>query len=266
MIALPQDIILIDTETTGKSTRAGNEAIQIGAVRLRYGTLEEVASYTSRIRPRRPENWAKEAERVHGIKLEDLSDAPEAEEVAKGFLDAMYTPEERERRPEAAMLAAHNARFDWDFFSLLMEDGGFNGDVCGYHILDTWTMAATSPACQEITNRKSFSLQRLADHFGIQRSEQHDALEDVRVTAEVMRCIRARENELKSNDIEDARATAQAREIIGTGEPKLIAATPTKDTSESVEDIVLLHGGTERTQEEKQRSVRLAGIRARRSL
>lgn len=211
MRKFPYDIILIDTETTGLRTRDGFEAIQIAAVRLDGTSLAEKAFFESLIKPKRPEKWSEASAKVHGLKLENLKDAPEAKEVADGFLKSMYAPDEQDKRAQVAMLAAHNAKFDWDFFSLLLEDAGYNGDACGYHILDTWTLAVASKGCEEITDRRGFSLQPLVEHFKIPRREKHDALDDVRATAEVLRNIRKRETEMEAAAAKQERPTGRAR-------------------------------------------------------
>lgn len=192
-----RDILLLDTETTGLVVRHGHEPIQIGAVRLDGRTLEERARFVSRIRPRTPEHARPASLAVHGLTLQELAGAPDAPEVMQGFTAALLTPEEQaglaEGRAPRLYLAAHNSKFDWEFFALLVERAGLPQDALGYHMLCLWTVAVDRTAQLGLrTPTGSHSLSHLADLFGIARADRHDALEDCRVAAEVLRRLEAR--------------------------------------------------------------------------
>ena len=183
-----QDLILIDTETTGRSTRSGYEAIQLAAVRLDKTTLVEKASFKSLIRPLNPGHVEPMAMKIHGIPMETLLQAPEHKEVVDGFASALFSPSELADGAKGIMLAAHNAVFDWDFFTQILERAGKSRDMLGYHIFDVWAVAVDRCALLGVVPPGGkYSLQNLAEMFHIARPETHDALEDVRVTAEIFR-------------------------------------------------------------------------------
>lgn len=183
-----QDFILIDFETTGKTTSHGYEGIQVAAIRLDAVTMAEKAHFTSLIRPLNPGKVDPGAMNIHKISLETLALAPLPKDVAEALIKAIYKPEELEAASKTTMLAAYNAKFDWEFFVQLLERAGIERDKFGYHIFDFWTMVVDRCALLGVVPPGGkYSLQNLAELFNIERPEQHDALEDVRVAAEVMR-------------------------------------------------------------------------------
>lgn len=202
-----QDIIIIDTETTGRSTRGLYEAVQLAAIRLDGKTLVEKASFNSLIRPERPEHFEPMAMKIHGLSMDKLLKAPSHKEVAAGFTKAMYGTGDLGTAVKGAMLAAHNAKFDWDFFTQIIERGGMSGDSFGYHIFDLWSVALDRCALLGLVPPGGkYSLQNLAEMFNLKRPAVHDALADVRVTAEVFRQLTAKIGELKRGSAKESPA------------------------------------------------------------
>src|SRR5688500_15190099 len=111
----PRDLILLDYETTGTSVLRGHEPIQVGAVRLDRRTLDEVAWFSSFIRPMHPDRAEQSAFEVNGVLLHDLSAAPQPAEVVLGFEAALLHPWEIASPETWVLLAAHNAPFDRAF-------------------------------------------------------------------------------------------------------------------------------------------------------
>ena len=94
--------IVLDTETTGLSTREGHRIIEIGCVELvnRRVTGNHFHTYLN------PDRDIDEgAERVHGISRADLETAPRFTEVVDKLLDFIRDTE----------LVIHNAEFDVGF-------------------------------------------------------------------------------------------------------------------------------------------------------
>ncbi len=95
--------IIFDTETTGLSPAEGDRIIEIGAVELidRIPTGKHFHHYIH------PGDRAihPDAQRVHGISIEDLKDKPSFADIADDFMDFFGE----------GTLIAHNANFDMGF-------------------------------------------------------------------------------------------------------------------------------------------------------
>lgn len=96
--------ILLDTETTGLDPKSGHRVIEIGCVEIvnRKYTGSEFHTYLN------PEREIDEdAEKIHGLSFEFLSDKPKFYEVLEEFLDYIKDSE----------LLIHNAPFDIGFIN-----------------------------------------------------------------------------------------------------------------------------------------------------
>lgn len=96
-------LVVFDVETTGLSAARGERVIEIGAVRVVEGQLEE--RFSSLVATSRPIGVG--AQGVHGISAAMLKDQPEAEEVFFAFRDFIGVD----------LLVAHNAHFDIGFLA-----------------------------------------------------------------------------------------------------------------------------------------------------
>jgi len=96
--------ILLDTETTGLDPKSGHRVIEIGCVEIinRKFTGSEFHTY---INPQR--DIDEEAEKIHGLSLEFLSDKPIFSQIVDKFLDYIKGSE----------LLIHNAPFDIGFLN-----------------------------------------------------------------------------------------------------------------------------------------------------
>lgn len=102
-------LIVLDTETTGLSTKDGNRILEIGCVELidRRLTGNNFHVYIN------PERDSEEgALRVHGITTEFLADKPIFSEIAQTFLNYI----------RGAELIIHNAPFDVGFLNYELVD------------------------------------------------------------------------------------------------------------------------------------------------
>jgi DNA polymerase-3 subunit epsilon len=102
-------LIVLDTETTGLSTKDGNRILEIGCVELidRRVTGNNFHVY---INPQRESEEG--ALRVHGITSEFLADKPIFSQIAQPFLDYIH----------GAELVIHNAPFDVGFLNYELVD------------------------------------------------------------------------------------------------------------------------------------------------
>jgi len=94
--------IVLDTETTGLSTKQGHRVIEIGCVELVNRRISG-SHYHTFLNPDRDIDEG--AERVHGISRDDLETAPRFDEVVDEFLAFVKDAE----------LVIHNAEFDVGF-------------------------------------------------------------------------------------------------------------------------------------------------------
>lgn len=159
--------IVLDTETTGFEPSEGHRMVEIGCVEL----LNHVATGRTFHRYMNPErDMPPDAERIHGLSIEFLSDKPLFKDIAQEFLDFIGN----------APLIIHNAGFDMKFINAELARCGLP-PVPFEQAVDTVAMA-----------RKRFpgapvNLDSLCRRFGIDNShrDKHGALLDSELLAEV---------------------------------------------------------------------------------
>ena len=157
---------VFDTETTGLEPSAGDEIIQIGAVRVLNGRLRRAEAFEQLIDPRRPIPRASIP--IHGIEPQMVRGQPTIEQVLPAF----------HAYAQDTVLVAHNAAFDMRFLELKEAAAG----VCfDQPVLDTLLLSAVVHPMQA-----SHRLEAIAERFGIAVIGRHTALGDAIVTAEVL--------------------------------------------------------------------------------
>lgn len=161
--------VLLDTETTGLDWRNGHRVIEIGCVEMINRSLTG-RHYHVYLNPEREIDA--EAEAVHGISLDFLSDKPKFPDVADEF----------EAFVRDAELVIHNAPFDVGFLDHELSRIGRQklGVICA-GIIDTLRMA------KEQNPGKKASLDALCDRYEIDNGHRtlHGALLDAEILAEV---------------------------------------------------------------------------------
>lgn len=124
---LPNDCVVLDTETTGFDPQEGDRIVEIGAVRMRDGlpTGEHFHVY---INPER--TVPQPAVDVHGLDDAFLADKPVFAAVAADFLEFLG------ERP----FVAHNAPFDLKFLNAELERAG-HAPIAAERVYDSVTVA-----------------------------------------------------------------------------------------------------------------------------
>ncbi|WP_448376448.1 PolC-type DNA polymerase III [Fervidobacterium sp.] len=154
--------VVLDLETTGLNPRI-DEIMEIGAIKTKKG--EVVEEFHTFVKPSKIKEKSLE---ITGITEDMLKDAPDMGQV----IDAL------ERFLEGCVIVAHNADFDVSFlkntFSKFQRH--FNPPY-----IDTLRLSQALFRGK----LKSFSLDKLVDHFGIGKFQHHRALDDARVTEKV---------------------------------------------------------------------------------
>jgi DNA polymerase-3 subunit epsilon len=156
---------VFDTETTGLDPSAGDEIIQIGAVRILNGRLLQQEAFDHFVNPRR--EMSKESIKVTGITPEMLATHPTVDHVLPAF----------HRFSEDTVLVAHNAAFDMRFLQL---KEGSTGVRFTQPVLDTLLLSAVLH--QDLP---SHQLEAIAERLGVNVIGRHTALGDAIVTGEV---------------------------------------------------------------------------------
>ena len=155
---------VFDTETTGLDPSAGDEIIQLGAVRIVNGRLLRHENFDQFVDPCRPLPAAATA--IHGITEDMVAGQPTATRVLPNF----------HRFCEDTVLVAHNAAFDMRFLQL---KEGASGVHFTQPVLDTLLLSAVIHP-----NHDSHRLEAIAERFGIPIIGRHTALGDAIVTGE----------------------------------------------------------------------------------
>ncbi len=176
-----KDILLVDIEATGTDVLK-HEIIQLAAVLLDKKTLQEKASFTSYIKPKKWSQRSKEAMAVNGISWDELKDAPDMKTVLKYFVSCF---------PNNVTLAHYGGMIDIPFLSAAFRDAKIKYPY-DYHVFDFWPIFYVYMAKQKRLKEKSkapgFSLEGITKHFKVKvEGQRHDALTDCRIEAEVFR-------------------------------------------------------------------------------
>ncbi|MBI4984795.1 MAG: DNA polymerase III subunit epsilon [Rhodocyclales bacterium] len=156
---------VFDTETTGLEPAAGDEIIQIGAVRIVNGRLLRQEIVDQLIDPQRPLSPAGIA--IHGITPDMVRGQPTIDVVLPVFHEFC----------SETVLVAHNAAFDMRFLQLKEEATGIRFTQ---PVLDTLLLSAVIHP-----NQESHRLESIAERLGINVIGRHTALGDAFVTGEV---------------------------------------------------------------------------------
>jgi DNA polymerase-3 subunit epsilon len=193
--------ILLDTETTGLSTRDGHRIIEIAAIEMIDRQLTD-RMYHQYIKPERQIDAG--AQRVHGITKEFLADKPTFKEIASTFMEFV----------DGAELIIHNAPFDLGFinyeFGLLKPALPKLETSCS--VIDTLAMARK----KHIGQRNS--LDALCKRYEVDNSnrELHGALIDSELLGLVYLAMTGGQNSLFSEETTGRDTTEQAIRYVRT--------------------------------------------------
>jgi DNA polymerase III subunit epsilon len=177
-----KDILLIDLETTGLDA-SKQEIIQLAAVLLDKKTLKEKEVFDTYVRP---SAWTKrnpESMKINGIAWEQVKDAPTLKKVLEDFHQLFGTD---------VVLAYYGGPVDMDFLRAAYKKIG-KKFLFDYHYFNLWPVFFTYLAVRnKLKNSKKFTgftLEDFMKEFKLTSDNRHDALEDCRIEAEILRRV-----------------------------------------------------------------------------
>lgn len=185
--------IVLDTETTGLSTRQGHRIIEIGCLEMVNRRLTG-REYHRFLNPERDIDEG--AERVHGISAEDLKGEPRFADIVAEFLEFLRGGE----------LVIHNAEFDVGFIEHELRLMQHPQPVLKEHasILDTLALA------RRLHPGQRNSLDALCKRYFVDASKRdlHGALIDAELLARVYLAMTGGQTALSLDETvtEDARS------------------------------------------------------------
>ena len=160
-----QRFAVVDVETSGLSPRR-HRILQVAVVQARAdGTILD--EWASDVRPRL---WRVGPTHVHGLTARRLRGAPTIAGLVPELVD----------RLDGAVLAAHNANFDWAFLRRSLRRAGYTPPDARRLCTLRLSRALDDDGVD------SHRLVDLCDRYGIDHPNAHDALADARATATLL--------------------------------------------------------------------------------
>lgn len=161
-------LTVFDIETTGLDPKRGHRIIEIGAVRVEGGRIDETKTFSSFVNPECP--IPPDAKRIHRITDDTVCDAPTIMTVLPEFLAFA----------KDSTLVAHNAAFDRSFLEVEKE--------CCWGYIQIPPCLCTMVLSQSLLHTAfRHSLNALCERFSLPLPpDRHRAMADVFLTAQVL--------------------------------------------------------------------------------
>ncbi len=166
------EYVVFDLETTGLNAWAGDEIIEIGAMKIFGQEIDEANHFHTLVNPKRL--IPAEATKVNGITNEMVANAPFIDEVFPKFLDFIGT----------SWLVAQNAKFDMGFVMKHLMQRKITRQI---EVYDTITFSRRVFPGE---NRHNLDVicQRLK--FQYDQADRHRSIGDVKLTAKAFLAMR----------------------------------------------------------------------------
>jgi DNA polymerase III subunit epsilon len=164
-------LVFVDCETTGLDPDR-HELIEVAAIRVDPRTLKIETELALKVHLERIEDADPDALRINGYTEEAWSDAVSLAEAMQQLAPVL----------DGCMLAGHNVAFDRSFLDAAWKHVGHRPNGLDHHLLDTATLAWPLLSAGSLD---SVSLTPVCKRLGIERGEEHWALDDARASLEV---------------------------------------------------------------------------------
>ena len=165
-----EEYVVFDLETTGLNPHR-HEIIEIGAVKFKGGQIQDRLQTFVAPEEKIPEKITE----LTGINQDMVADAPDIGTVLPEFLDFVAE----------GVLTAHNLSFDLGFIEDKIRS--LNLSPLTNPALDTLQLSRAL-----VPELKSYKLNKLADFFNKKLDNHHRALDDARVTSEILQELLSR--------------------------------------------------------------------------
>ncbi len=176
--------LVVDLEMSGPEP-GYHEIIQIGAILLN-DNWAELGTFTSNVYPENKEAFTDSAEKVHGLTLEVLEDAPMIYEMLDSF-EAWIRKLLRRQSGDLTdiVLCGQSVIHDINFLKFAYSGENISWPFSN-KLIDLHTIAFFTFKMMEnngMTVPRSLSLKSIGAFFGFEReTDTHDALEDCKLT------------------------------------------------------------------------------------
>jgi len=157
--------VSFDTETTGLDT-AKARILQVGAVKISNGRIDETQTFQQYVNPGVPIPAANTA--IHGIRDEDVAQAPDFAAVKSGFDDWCAD----------AVMIGYSSGFDLAMFRR-------EHKLAGIEWVPPRTLDIRYLVNIVAPNLPNYSLDTIADWLGVEIHDRHSALGDAIATANI---------------------------------------------------------------------------------
>ncbi len=180
--------LVFDLEMSGPEP-GYHEIIQVGAVLLNDNWVE-LGTYLSNVYPENEEAFTASAEKIHGLSLEELQEAPMIYEVLEDFEQWIRKLLKRQSGDlRDVVICGQSVIFDVNFLKFAYSgenlDWPFSNKLIDLHTIAFYTFRILEANGKTVP--RSLSLKAISAWFGFEREgDTHNALEDSRLT---MQCL-----------------------------------------------------------------------------
>ena len=173
LIAVPDNYILVDLETTGFSSRF-DDIIEVGLIKMSSG--QEVDRYQALVKPSKPIPYI--VELITGIRNEMVENAPTFEEIGKDVWDFLKNE----------IIVGHNINFDINFLYDNFEKK-FQRTLQNDYV-DTLRLAKYLIPEIKTQDTGNYGLDYLCGYLGIGIEKRHRAIGDCLCTENLLKRLR----------------------------------------------------------------------------
>ncbi len=218
-------VVVLDTETTGFYFGLGDRVIEVGAVR--YENWQPVGTFSQLVNPQR--RISEGAEKVVGLSDADLQDKPLFADIADDLLAFV----------DGALMVAHNAPFDSRFVGMELWLAGKHDPTPNMPALPNVWLDTYLLAKHHFYFGKN-SLVNIARKLNIRIGRSHRALNDVYVTAAVLKRLTRELERRQIRSVGDL-LHAQGGEIYAPPPPRFVLPEPLCTAVANQQEVEILY-------------------------